>query len=98
MSELRFVILHRPGPAWQRDRAVLDQPGLQAHAQHYRDWFMSGKLSLGGPFMDAGGGGMMVPAAGLPEAEVRARAESDPAVVSGLLTFELRAWMPALHL
>ena len=98
MSELRFVIMHRPGPGWQRDRPVLEQPGLQAHAQHFRDWFMAGKLSLGGPFMDAGGGGMMIPAPGLSEAEVRAQADADPAVKSGLLVYELRAWMPALHL
>jgi uncharacterized protein YciI len=48
---------------------------------------------MGGPFIDASAGGMMIPEAGLTEAEVRAFAESDPAVKSGLLKAEIRPWM-----
>ena len=51
----------------------------------------------GGPFLDETSGGMMVPAAGVSEAEIRAFADADPAVKSGLLKFEIRRWMVAMQ-
>ncbi|MBQ0958408.1 hypothetical protein KAK06_05505 [Ideonella sp. 4Y11] len=89
----RWVVVHRPGPAWQSGVSPFEQPGLDTHIAHYRRWQQEGKLALGGPFMDGSAGGMMIAAAGVPEAEVRAHAQSDPAVQSGLLTAELRPWL-----
>ena len=53
----------------------------------------AGKLALGGPFLDAGGGGMMIPEAGLSEQELTEFAQADPSVKSGLVKAEVRPWM-----
>ena len=44
-------------------------------------------------FLDDAGGGMMIPAPGLSEAEIVAFANADPAVAAGLLTVQVREWM-----
>ncbi len=93
MKDIRYVVIHSPGPAWKQGTPIFEQPGLQGHIDHYRKLHADGKLALGGPFLDGGAGGMMVPEAGLSEAEVRAFAEADPAVKSGLLKAEIRPWM-----
>lgn len=97
MPDIRYVVMHQPGPRWQAGVPLFEQQGLQAHVDHYRQLLAQGRLALGGPFLDAAAGGMMVPTAGLGEAEIRAFAEADPAVVSGLLTFELRQWMVGMQ-
>jgi len=93
MPETCFVVVHRPGPAWLPGVPPFGQPGLQEHVEHYRQWKTNGRLALGGPFLDAGGGGMMVTLPGLDAAEVEAFAAADPAIASGLLTYEVRVWM-----
>lgn len=91
--DVRFVIVHRPGPAWIAGKSPFEQPGIQAHIEHYRQLQTQGKLVLGGPFIDASAGGMMVPEAGLPEQEIVDFAQADPAVRSGLLQVEVRRWL-----
>jgi len=93
MQDIRYVVFHRPGPAWQPGRSLFEQPGVRAHVAHYRQWLEAGKLELGGPHVDAAGGGMMVPAAGVSEDEVRRFAAEDPAVRDGTLLAELRPWL-----
>jgi uncharacterized protein YciI len=66
---------------------------VREHVQHYRQWLDAGKLELGGPHLDPAGGGMMVPAAGLSEEEVRRFAGEDPAIKSGMLVAEVRPWL-----
>jgi len=93
MPESCFVVVHRPGPAWQPGVPVFEQLGLQDHVAHYRQWLASGRLVLGGPFMDAAGGGMMIAAPGPTLDEIQAFAAADPAVASGLLGYEVRPWL-----
>lgn len=93
MKDIRYVVLHKPGPAWLPGKSLFEQPGVREHVEHYRQWLDSGKLAWGGPHLDAAGGGMMVPAAGVPEAEVRSFAAEDPAVRSGVLLAEVRPWL-----
>lgn len=93
MTDVRFVIVHKPGPAWKPGIPVFEQAGLQQHVDHYRAALEAGRLALGGPFLDAGGGGMMIAAPGATEGEMTALAASDPTVQSGLLTFEVRQWL-----
>lgn len=93
----RWVVVHSPGPAWLAGRSPFEQPGIDAHVAHYRQWQQQGKLALGGPFLDAAAGGMMISVAGLEEAEVRAQALADPAVQSGLLKAEWRPWLVGLR-
>jgi uncharacterized protein YciI len=93
MKDIRYVVLHRPGPAWLAGHDMFAQPGIREHVAHYRQWLDAGKLELGGPHPDAGGGGMMVPAAGISEEEVSRFAAEDPAVVGGTLLAEVRPWL-----
>jgi len=52
---------------------------------------------MGGPYVTPDTGGMMIPAAGLSEEEVRSLAAADPAVQSGLLEFDIRPWYVAMR-
>lgn len=91
--DVRFVILHSPGPRWDNSKGLFEQVGLQAHIEHYRKLQAEGRLLLGGPFMDAKGGGMMLPEAGQSEKELTDYAMDDPAVKEGLLTVQVRPWL-----
>lgn len=93
MRDIRFVVIHSPGPRWQGGVPLFEQTGLQAHVDHYRQLLDEGKLVLGGPFLDAAAGGMMIPKPGLTEAEITAFAHADPAVADGLLKVEIRQWL-----
>lgn len=88
----RFAIIHTPGPAWQTGVDFREQPGIQEHVLHYRRLFEQGALAMGGPFLMADVGGMMVTRRGLSREEIEAFAASDPAVRSGLLRYEIRPW------
>ena len=93
MRDIRYIVLHTPGPQWQPGRSLFEQTGVQEHVAHYRKLLTEGKLSLGGPFLDEGAGGMMIPSEALSEAEITAFANADPAVVSGLLRATIRPWL-----
>ncbi len=92
-KDLRFVVVHHPGPKWAADVPLFQQDGLQAHIEHYRTMFADGRLALGGPFFGPGAVGMMIPEAGVTREEMEAFAAADPAVHAGLLTFEVREWL-----
>ena len=91
------VEVHKPGPSWKAGVPAFEQPGLQAHVEHFRRLLQEGKLLMGGPFMDGASGGMMLLEIGVSEAEITRFASEDPAVKSGLLVFEVRPWLAALH-
>ena len=91
--DIRFVVLHTPGPAWQPGKSLFEQQGVREHVEHYRKFLTQGKLVIGGPHLDAKGGGMMIPARGVSEQEIRAYAAEDPAVKSGVLLAEVRPWL-----
>jgi uncharacterized protein YciI len=93
MKDARFVVFHTPGPKWQAGKTLFDQPGVMEHVGHYNKLLEAGKLGLGGPHLDQKGGGMMIPSAGVSEAEISAFAADDPAVKSGVLRFEVRPWL-----
>ena len=56
----------------------------------YRQLDEQGKLALGGPFLTPDMGGMLVTQREVPREENEVFAAADPAVVSGLLRFEIR--------
>jgi uncharacterized protein YciI len=93
MQDIRYVVFHKPGPAWLPGKVMFEQPGVREHVAHYRTWLDAGKFELGGPHLDASGGGMMVPVAGVSEEEVTRFASEDPAVKSGMLAAEVRPWL-----
>jgi uncharacterized protein YciI len=97
MAAVHQVVFHLPGPEWVPGLPLQQQVGVQEHKQHYAQWLAQGKLELGGPFLDAAGGGMMVACEGVGEDELRAFAQADPTVVSRLLRFEIRPWFVAMR-
>jgi uncharacterized protein YciI len=97
MHATQFVVVHTPGPAWKPGVAAFEQDGLQLHVAHYAQLLKQGKLVMGGPFLDAKSGGIMIAEPGVPDQELRAFAAADPAVQSGLLSFEVRPWLAGLH-
>lgn len=97
MRDLRHVVFHRPGPTWRHGTPIFEQDGIGAHIEHYRAWLDTGMLEMGGPFVDAAAGGMMISTAGLAEDAIRAHATADPAVASGLLVVEIRPWVVGMN-
>jgi uncharacterized protein YciI len=93
MKDIRYVVLHSPGPAWEPGKNLFEQVGVREHAEHYRKLLAAGKLEMGGPHLDERGGGMMIPMAGVDEEEIRRYAAEDPAVLSGLLQVDVRPWL-----
>ena len=86
-----FAIVYAPGPCWKPGLSVWEQP-LEAHGDyHYRLW-SEGRVLHSGPFSDGSGAMSVVQVSNRLEAE--ALMEADPAVVSGLLTAQLRPWFP----
>ena len=94
--ELRQVVFHSPGENWQHGVDFREQPGVMEHVQHYAKLFEQGKLFRGGPFTDPDSGGMMIATQEVSRDELMAFAAEDPAVLSGLLTFEVRTWYVAM--
>ena len=33
--DVRYIILHKPGPAWQLGIDFREQPGVREHVEHY---------------------------------------------------------------
>jgi uncharacterized protein YciI len=97
MKPTQFVVVHSTGPSWKAGIAAFEQEGLQLHVAHYADLLQQRKLALGGPFLDAKSGGLMVAEPDVSEQELREFAAGDPAVKSGLLTFEVRPWLARLR-
>ena len=92
-GETWVVIIHRPGPMWSDPTlGFLDQQGIQAHIQHYRQLLAHGQLFMGGPFLNDGGGLMILSADATIE-QVEQFALADPAVRSGLLHAEVHPWL-----
>ena len=94
---VRFVVLHTPGPKWKYGTDFREQEGVSEHVQHYAKLHEQGRLQLGGPFLLADAGGMMITTKAITREEIEAFAEADPAVKSGLLIYEIRAWITAME-
>jgi len=88
-----FVLIQAPGPAWDHAKGFRDQPGLEQHVGYMQRYFDTGKIVLGGPFLDDSGGMMIFDLAAIDEAH--AIAEADPTVKSGLLTVTVKPWLAA---
>ena len=94
---IRYVVIHKPGSKWQPGVDFREQEGVGEHVQHYLKFHQQGKLQLGGPFLMQDMGGMMVAIKEVTREELEAFAAEDPAVKSGLLTYEVRPWMTVME-
>jgi uncharacterized protein YciI len=93
---VRYVVFHRPGPKWQMGVDFREQDGLGEHVQHYLKLHEQGKLELGGPFLSADAGGMMVATKEVSQEKLEALL-ADPAVQAGLLIYEVRPWLTVME-
>ncbi len=106
--DIRYIVIHKAGKAWNPSQNMFEQPYIlanpdpskadQTHVNYYAGLLAKGKLSMGGPFPSSTGAvgaevGMMVPAEGVSEVEIKRFAASDPAVQAGVLEFEVRPWL-----
>jgi uncharacterized protein YciI len=86
-----FVVIYRPGPAWQAGRPMSEQ-GLLPHGRYYRGLLDGGRLFAGGGFVGSDGGMAILRAADL--AAAQAIVAADPAVTSRIFVAELEEWRP----
>ena len=73
------------------------QPGVGEHVAHYLKLYEQGQLEMGGPFLVPDSGGMMVTTKEVSWEQIETFAAADPAVLSGLLLFEIRPWHTAME-
>ncbi len=96
--ELRQVVFYSPGPKWKSGANFRDQQEdiVVEHVQYYSRCHNQGKLNQGGPYLDLDSGGMMIAAEGVSREELEEYARADPAILAGLLVFELKTWYVAM--
>lgn len=89
----RHIILHSPGPAWDRDRPVTEQPGVPEHVAYLQELARRKKIDISGPFLKDGTGGMILLAAEIGADEAERIGAEDPGVKTGLIRYEVRPWL-----
>jgi uncharacterized protein YciI len=89
-----YVLFHSPGEKWVDSLSFQEQPGVEEHVGYMASFLESGRLAIGGPFLDNSGGMMVFRAENQEEAETTANA--DPAVKKGLLKVTVKPWFAAM--
>ncbi|MMZ59010.1 YciI-like protein [compost metagenome] len=84
-EDIRYVILLSVVPGKKMTEEL-----IRAHVRHLKQLDLEGKLELCGPFSDYRGGMVIIKASSYEEA--KNIAESDPYIVAGVETYELRTW------
>lgn len=86
---MRIIALIDHGPAWDRSKTIYQQgPAMDAHLAAMGNRYDEGQLLIGGPFENAPGGVAVLDAPDLSAAQ--SIMDSDPAVVAGVLIYQLR--------
>ena len=86
---MRIIALLDHGPAWDPHKTLYHQgPAIEAHLAAMAHRFDEGSLLIGGPFDHADGGIAVLDVAD--EEAARSVMEADPAVIAGVLRYELR--------
>ncbi|WP_433750416.1 YciI family protein [Falsibacillus pallidus] len=87
---MRFLIYLTRGPKWKEEVSLHNQPFMPEHAVYVQKKFDEGKILLAGPFGDQTGGAIIIDAES--EKEALKFALSDPAVINGSFTYQLKPW------
>lgn len=88
-TKVTYLVIYRPGPAWLVGKSVLEQP-LKEHGKYMLSLYIKGSMKLAGPLTDDAGGAVLLATAN--EAEAKAIVADDPAVKSGIFTYEMHPW------
>jgi uncharacterized protein YciI len=86
----RFVILYRPGEAWQKGHSIYEQP-LMEHGKYMAKLLEEKKLVMAGPFSDSSGGLAVIEVDG--EKEAAETLQHDPAIVQKVFHGEIHPWL-----
>jgi hypothetical protein len=82
------MIIYSQGPNWRDEVSLHDQPSIPEHAvygqQHQH------LIVLAGPFTDGSGGAVVIDVES--EQEARAFVDQDPAVLSGVFSYQIKQW------
>lgn len=84
-----FIVIYKPGAAWIKGKPVTEQP-LKEHGKFLLGLYKSKILRYAGPFGDDTGGAAVLEVSN--ETEARNLLERDPAVTSGVMSYELHPW------
>jgi uncharacterized protein YciI len=90
MKTSHFVILYRPGEAWQKDHSIYEQP-LMEHGKYMAKLLKEKKLVMAGPFSDSSGGMAVIEVDD--EKEAVDILQHDPAVVQRVFHGEIHPWL-----
>ena len=86
---MTYLVIYRPGTAWLPGKSVSEQP-LKEHGQYMLSLYVKGSMKLAGPLTDNAGGAVLLAVTG--ESEAKAIVADDPAVKSGIFTYEMHPW------
>lgn len=84
-----YLVIYRPGPAWVVGKSILEQP-LKEHGKYMLGLYIKGSMKLAGPLTDNAGGAVLLSVAD--ESQAKAIVTEDPAVKSGIFTYEMHPW------
>jgi uncharacterized protein YciI len=84
-----FLVTYRPGPSWLPGKPLSQQP-LAEHFKYMVSLYAKGAMKFAGPFTDDTGGAGVLEAAS--KDEVEALVTGDPAVIAGVLAYEIHPW------
>jgi uncharacterized protein YciI len=89
------VLVHEAGPAWQPGVPFREQPGVDLHMGFMGTLTETGRMVLGGPFLDGADdapvGMAVIRAASMEDAE--RVAQEDPSLATGLIRVRVRPWL-----
>jgi len=89
-----FSVVYSPGPSWRAGKPLMEQ-AIQPHIDYQVRLLESGRLLIGGPYVDVEGGQSVFLAKSMEEA--MQMVEADPAVASGLVKPEVHEWQIVLR-
>jgi uncharacterized protein YciI len=88
-TNVTYLVIYRPGPAWLVGKSVLEQP-LKEHGKYMLSLYIKGSMKLAGPLTDDAGGAVLLAVAD--ESEAKMIVAADPAVKSGIFVYEMHPW------
>jgi uncharacterized protein YciI len=84
-----YLVIYRAGPSWPAGAPIRALP-LRDHGRYMLELYKRSVMRFAGAFADDSGGAVMFEAEN--DAAARAIVDADPAVTSGIFTFELHRW------
>jgi hypothetical protein len=90
-----FLLSLKPGPSWDKSKAIASQVGVADQTLYHDRLFVDGAILMGGQLADGQGMLVVLEVASLEDAQKIAN--DDPAVKSRVLVSDIRQWHPRLR-